>query len=367
MVNGSRSDNVFRCVQKNSTRLILEDNLLVNNVPLNTGILELILTSADLKNNTWSDTCHPYCISMTDTNIYIEYDEEIQNIANFSYVDHQTSKNSICINNSVSDGNPSYFTFAESATNNNTQIIFPECYGTDLFELSSPNVSLPIISTHEQKLYYTTPGASVDKSIICYDNTTSCAIICNESVSCFLSDFFIETSITTILCSSIYSCGSIKGFALGGFNNTYESIDILCNADSSCIAGSFTIDHVDYVQIHCVESLSCSQMSINITNSIDASIACYELSSNANNKFFAESWQLKLLILNSENVFSVSSLYIVMDRVTRSKSGPTMTIPPYCYMNIVRMYYLTLPLDIMNTILFAIQRMHISFPILICL
>ena len=92
-------------------------------------------------------------------------------------------------------------------------------------------------------------------------------------------DITIETSITTISCSSIYSCGSIQLFALGGLNDTFESIEILCTADSSCIGSSFTIDHADDVEIHCLESLSCSQMQVNITNSLKTSIICYKLRS----------------------------------------------------------------------------------------
>ena len=64
---------------------------------------------------------------------------------------------------------------------------------------------------------------------------------------------------------------------MGGLDDTFESIDIICNADSSCIASSITIDHFEDVDIICISGQSCAEMEINITNSIAETIICHEL------------------------------------------------------------------------------------------
>ena len=320
-INNASVGNTFGCIERNINvhHLILQDNVFLNNT-ITESLIQLAATTAYLQNNIWNYEAS-FCVKMTDTNIYIANDRNFFDNKNFIYVDHtaKSMKNSICINNSVTKGHPHYFTFADDINNSNTQIIFPECYGLPQFEPLFQNISTPI---HDQRLQYISPGASVDKAIACYGNTSSCSIICNNSVSCFLSDFTIDTSITTILCSAVNSCGNIHLTALAQLSNPFQSIEIICGGDSSCTGSVITINWVQDIRIECIDSHSCSEMQLNLTNTVAAVINCHRLS------FMQLSGEFWLLFLkNVAKVVYVLGLYIAMDLVIPSKLKLIMIIP----------------------------------------
>ena len=243
--------------------------------------IQLTSTIAYLENNTWNnlDSCEPYCMEIIDTSFFIQSDDKVHNIYNFTHIDHSSDSrsNSICINESISNGNPQYFTFGSGTDNNNTDIVFIECYESEPYKQPSTNISIPIITVHQQQIQHASPGALVGKSTTC-DNTSSCVIICNNSVSCFLSDVFIYSLSTNIFCRSIYACGNIQLFALGDEDEPLESLNIICSTDSSCSGSSMTIEYVDNLRLECVDIHACTEVSINITNSVNASIICHKLS-----------------------------------------------------------------------------------------
>ena len=141
----------------------------------------------------------------------------------------QTQKTTLCLDTPPNTEITTYLSLSNDVNGNNTQIIFDECENE--FEITYPNISIPITSTYQQQIFYTLPGESVEEPIIC-DMDASCIIICNNSVSCFLLIFTINTSITSIYCDGVYSCGSVDIFAMGDIIKTFESIVIECIAES---------------------------------------------------------------------------------------------------------------------------------------
>ena len=136
---------------------------------------------------------------------------------------------------------------------------------------------LKIIGNRQLSELGVSAGGSVFNSFQCYDNTSTCAVICNNSVACFSSNFIIESPTTTINCGSNFACG------YSTINASYdidilESLHIICHEQASCLKAQINVDSMVEFHLDCIDTESCSQMTVNIVNVQNASIACYALS-----------------------------------------------------------------------------------------
>ena len=97
-----------------------------------------------------------------------------------------------------------------------------------------------------------------------------------NSVSCFGSTFTINSPTTTINCGSDFSCGYGTINASGPINNS-DSLQIICDQQSSCIQTQINVERMSAFTLDCMETNSCSQMKLTLTRVLNSSITCYKL------------------------------------------------------------------------------------------
>lgn len=180
------------------------------------------------------------------------------------------AKSTLCIINNDLNNISERLSFGQNVNRNNTKVISTECAETaELFSFAFPNISL---FNSEQYYLSDIVAGSIQETIRCHENTTTCSIICNNSVSCFGSTFLINTAIPTIHCGHTLSCGYTV-INVSDYNAL--SLHIICDDDSSCVQTQVIVDSVDNVLLDCIDSKSCADMTINLRHTINSSINCY--------------------------------------------------------------------------------------------
>ena len=135
----------------------------------------------------------------------------------------------------------------------------------------------PEISTFDKTYINSVAGGAVLQLFECYDNITSCAVHCNNSVACFGSTFTINSPVATINCGSNFACG------YSTINASYEddhleSLHVICDQESSCIQSQINVESINEFILDCIEFHACLQVTVNLKNITNSSIICYELS-----------------------------------------------------------------------------------------
>ena len=206
---------------------------------------------------------------------------DLQSIGNNIYLTNTTFQDI----NGTNDDISSYFTFANDSVSSITQIFIDPCTEYQLPSLDSSSITFSNITNAQNKVF-SSPGSSIDETVKCHDNTTTCSITCDEFGSCFLALFDIYTQQTIILCTEIFSCGGAKLSTNFDSQSVNESLRIVCDAESSCSDISIQISSVMMISIDCISYRACFEATISITDSIQATITCHELSLRTSDELY---------------------------------------------------------------------------------
>ena len=263
----------FNCSVSPGLASILKFNTFSNNKVNSLVAQESSLTY--LQNNTYSGNyCDGYCIASTNGVLSISNDEGFD--VNFiGFNSDFSSKSTLCLSGYESRFVSPYLSFGNETNINNTKVIFKDC--TYPFSFTFPNISVPKFSMSEQYYLNSEAGGSVLELFVCHNNVSTCAINCNNSVSCFSSIFSVHSPITTINCGSIFACG----YGVINASNelsTMESLHMICDQRAACVQTQINAESLHEFVLECIEQESCSQMTVNIRNVSNASITCYQLS-----------------------------------------------------------------------------------------
>eukprot|EP01083_Nonionella_stella_P203751 743247_1 len=281
-VTGDTVFNTFRCLNASESLVMLDANSFISN-QFNT-LIAITSSSMHAAGDIFDDNaCHDYCIQSTDSSISIDLQSlyQYQNNLNFVAFDRLPSSSNLsisCIDGSDTMEITKYLSFDDHINSSNTKLIFNDC--VDPFSVSYLNVSSVRLSAFEQVYLNDIAGGAVLDTFTCDDNTATCGIVCNNSVSCFSSTFVINTMNANIHCGSHFACGytTINRTQLPQMNTTNNnSLHIVCDDEASCLRSTINVDQLALFVLHCVQTDSCSDMTVNIENTITSSIICHHV------------------------------------------------------------------------------------------
>ena len=167
-------------------------------------------------------------------------------------------KSTLCINGEDIIEISKYLSFGNDTNPNNTKVIFADCMDTFSYD-TAPNISSATLNLNSSDKFIqnSIAGGAVLESFQCNHTSSTCAIVCDNAVSCFYSSFLISSTQSTIHCGSAFACG------YGTINaskeiNDLESLHIICDQQSSCISTQINIDSVDEFILDCIEHSACA-------------------------------------------------------------------------------------------------------------
>ena len=170
----------------------------------------------------------------------------------------------------IDDGHPFCIQYADGTV----QSVDAECMNTYTF--IEPDLSLSF--NHSNHFILGDIAEQISNTLRCSDwgipKDGECAIICNNTVSCFDSTFYIDVHRTTALCDSMFSCSNSHFEAASDAG----SVHIHCAADSACFLSTISIENVTEFTLQCLDERSCAEMTVNVRNTKKASISCFKLS-----------------------------------------------------------------------------------------
>ena len=266
----------FGCPSFNASAIVTVNNYFINNSA--SSLMAMFQSTANVQKNILiNNTCQDFCIKSIGSAVSLD----MKNDYHYFYFEgnaNDDSKSTLCINETDTLDVSQYLSFGDiNDTNaNNVKVLFSEC--KEKFTFKSANRSIPYASMVVDYLQ-SEPGGAVLGSYQCLNNVSSCAVLCNNSVSCFGSTFNIKSDVSTIHCDSVFACG-YSTIDTSQSTSQLDTAHIICDQQSSCVAAIINITNVNRFNLDCYDSNSCSQVILNINNVHNATISCYALSSS---------------------------------------------------------------------------------------
>ena len=269
--------NTSNCSSQDNTLSSFTSNFFINNKV--SSMITISKSSSYLNNNTiQGNNCSDYCISVMQSSVTIDIDDNIifyQNYNFLYFVGKSGSFSTLCITKAQKPAKTSnYLSFSNTSNSNNTYVNFIDCMNS--YSYITPSISSIDLSSSEQYYLNSIAGGSVLKSFECDYNSTTCGIVCNNSVSCFGSIFTINSLISIIDCGSNFACAY---GVINASDNTdiLESLHIICDEKSSCTQAAIYANSMDEFTLDCVSVGACTSITVDITNVTNSSIRCYQL------------------------------------------------------------------------------------------
>ena len=272
------STTSFECPSEDSVISVTSTSFIGNQVTSIITIEGSILYTESIINN---NTCSDFCVDAVHSSLFMDLKYELNHGRNSSFnlinFNPQSDTQTLCINGSDIERIARHLSFDDGANINNAKVKFNNC--PQQFSFTIPEISANINAV---KTYLSSsPGQSVLKSLECYQNISTCAINCNDTVSCFASTFVVNSQTTNIRCDSSFACAFGTIDATKNTNDSLESVHIICDEDSSCFQAEITAESVDKFILDCITPQSCLNLQVTIKDTNISEINCYTLSLNS--------------------------------------------------------------------------------------
>ena len=228
--------------------------------------------------------CKEYCMTNLDSALtisassipsnqpsFIQFGHESNNISDYNQ--YKIGHNPLCFYYMDKFNTTTQFSLLNFGPENGTIYYLP-CNEFNSTQFPSSLFSKEYDSILPTKVFAQSGGFLLDAYHCPESRNTSadeCHIECTTSVSCFASQFLLNsTTQSTMKCAEKFACS---------FSQIYSKspqFSVLCETEASC-KGAFIHANVDNFTLECISTDSCSEIILWIINTTSANIICYEL------------------------------------------------------------------------------------------